>query len=151
VSSELLHTVDVSKALAHPGRLRILAMLRGGPLCVCQITAVLELATSTVSGHLLELRRAGLVLEQKQGRWVFYRLTEDSRLLALLSPIFTLFDRDDRVLQDAATIAQVRSVPVEVLCRVGLDLAAAGVTRTGEVHRARASVESADKGRLNDA
>ena len=53
--------VDAVKALAHPGRLRILAMLRGGDLCVCQLTAVLELAASTVSSHLSDLRRAGLV------------------------------------------------------------------------------------------
>ena len=54
--------VRTHKALAHPGRLRILAMLRGGPLCVCQMTAVLKLAPSTVSAHLSELRSAGLEL-----------------------------------------------------------------------------------------
>jgi ArsR family transcriptional regulator len=56
--------VEAAKALGHPGRLRILAMLRGGPLCVCQITAALGLSGSTVSAHLSDLRRAGLVTEQ---------------------------------------------------------------------------------------
>ena len=66
--------VDAVKALAHPGRLRMLAMLRGGDLCVCQMTAVLELAASTVSSHLSDLRRAGLVTERKSGKWVHYHL-----------------------------------------------------------------------------
>ncbi len=56
--SPLSNQVDRYKALGHPVRLRILAMLRDGGLCVCQITAVLGLASSTVSAHLAELRRA---------------------------------------------------------------------------------------------
>ena len=43
---------------------------RTGELCVCQITEVLGLATSTVSAHLKELRRAGLTVERKEGRCV---------------------------------------------------------------------------------
>ena len=69
--------VGVAKALGHPARLRMLAMLaRGAPLCVCQMTSVLELAPSTVSGHLNELRRSGLVSEEKAGKVVYYRLDE---------------------------------------------------------------------------
>ncbi|HEY8233280.1 MAG TPA: ArsR family transcriptional regulator, partial [Vicinamibacteria bacterium] len=40
MTNPLTETVHALKALAHPGRLRILAMLRGGELCVCQMTAV---------------------------------------------------------------------------------------------------------------
>src|SRR3989338_7764103 len=69
--------VAVAKALGHPARLRILAMLaQGAPLCVCQMPSVLELAASTVSGHLNELRRSGLVTEEKAGKLVYYRLDE---------------------------------------------------------------------------
>ena len=68
--------VDAVKALAHPGRLRMLAMLQGGDLCVCQMTAVLDLAASTVSSHLSDLRRAGLVTERKSGKWVHYHLID---------------------------------------------------------------------------
>jgi DNA-binding transcriptional ArsR family regulator len=41
-------------------RPRIVAMLRGGELCVCQLTAVLDLAASTVSARLTDLKRAAL-------------------------------------------------------------------------------------------
>jgi len=50
---------SVSKTIGHCGRLRILAMLRSGPLSVCQIAAVLGAPVSTVSGHLLRTVCAG--------------------------------------------------------------------------------------------
>jgi ArsR family transcriptional regulator len=119
--------VDAAKALGHPTRLRILAMLRSGGLCVCQLTAVLGLAASTVSGHLSELRGARLVREQKSGKWVTYSLADDETSRQILEPALTLLGRDPRVSQDAATVRRLRSVPLETLCQAGLDLQAAGV------------------------
>ena len=116
-----------TKALAHPARVRILAMLRHGSLCVCQLTAVLELATSTVSAHLSELRRAGLVAEEKKGKWVEYRLTQDAETDRTLEHLFPLFRGDPRVEQDAATVRALRRVPLDTLCRAGLDLNALGI------------------------
>ena len=66
--------VNLNKALAEPNRLRVLMALRGGELCVCQITELLGLAPSTVSKHMAVLRQAGLVESWKQGRWVHYGL-----------------------------------------------------------------------------
>jgi DNA-binding transcriptional ArsR family regulator len=116
--------VDTYKALAHPARLRILAMLRGGELCVCQVTAVLGLAASTVSAHLAELRRAGLVEEQKEGRWVRYRLGESGSDLVSLWP---KLDADPQARADAALLARLRRVPLETLCRADLDLSRLGI------------------------
>jgi DNA-binding transcriptional ArsR family regulator len=116
--------VDSYKALAHPARLRILGMLRGGELCVCQVTAVLGLAASTVSAHLSELRRAGLVEEQKEGRWVRYRLRESGGDLVSLWP---KLDADPQARADAALLARLRRVPLETLCRVDLDLSRLGI------------------------
>jgi len=116
--------VETYKALGHPARLRILAMLRGGELCVCQITAVLGLAASTVSAHLSELRRAALVEEQKEGRWVRYRLSEAAAELAALWP---KLDADPQARSDAALLAHLRRVPLETLCRADLDLSRLGI------------------------
>lgn len=52
-------------------------MLEIRPLCVCEITEVLQLATSTVSKHLSILREAELIIDQKQGKWVNYKLNKD--------------------------------------------------------------------------
>ncbi len=117
------------KALGHPARLRILAMLREGELCVCQVTAVLELAASTVSAHLAELKRAGLVLERKAGRWVFYSLSAEAATTALLGDIWALLRDDAQVAADARLLRGLRRVPVETLCRVDLDLARVGLKR----------------------
>jgi len=62
------------KALSDPGRLRILKMLQKRMLCVCEITEILGLATSTVSEHLSILKRAAFILEEKDGKWVNYKL-----------------------------------------------------------------------------
>ena len=117
--STLSTVVDLGKAIAHPARLRVLAMLRGGPLCVCQITAVLELAASTVSAHLLDLRRGGLVTEDKQGKWVYYGLTAEPRILEIVEATLALFEGDERVRADAKRVAGVRRAPLEAFCRAG--------------------------------
>lgn len=66
--------LDITKALADEKRLRILMALAGGELCVCQITALLELAPSTVSKHMSILRHSRLLEARKDGRWMYYRL-----------------------------------------------------------------------------
>ncbi len=118
----LARLVQRHKAIAHPVRLRVLAMLRGGPLCVCQMTAVTRLAASTVSEHLSELRRAGLVAERKEGRWVEYRLATEAEALRVLDPVWPALEDDRDVQADAMLLKELRRVPVADLCDVALDL-----------------------------
>jgi ArsR family transcriptional regulator len=129
MTKPLSATVDVLKALAHPVRLRMLAMLRGGELCVCQMTAVLDLAASTVSAHLADLTRAGLVAERKDGRWVFHRLEEGEAAAAHLEPVWRAIARDPQVEADARLLRELRKVGVLELCRVDLDLGRLGIRR----------------------
>lgn len=67
-------TAQLFKALSDETRLRILALLTAGELCVCDLMAVLELPQSTVSRHLAYLRNSGLVEDRRQGVWMYYRL-----------------------------------------------------------------------------
>ena len=127
--SRLSQATDVFKAVGHPARLRILSMLRSGGLCVCQITAVLDLAVSTVSAHLAELKRAGLVVERKDGRWVSYSLAEDAGATGVLERVWALVGDDPQVEADARLVRGLRRVPVEQLCRVDLDLTRLGLRR----------------------
>jgi len=129
MAKQLSATVHALKALAHPGRLRILAMLRGGELCVCQMTAVLDLAASSVSAHLADLKRAGLVSERKDGRWVFHRLDDGEATRALLEPVWKAIARDPQLEADARLLRELRRVSVEDLCRVDLDLRRLGIKR----------------------
>jgi len=113
----LPQAVRAAKAVAHPARVRLLAMLRDGPLCVCQLTAVLKLATSTVSGHLLELRRGGLVVEEKRGKWVEYRLRAGGPFARLVGETLALVEGDPAVSADRDAVRGVTAVPVEIFCR----------------------------------
>ena len=118
----LARLVQVHKAIGHPARLRLLAALRTGPLCVCQMTVVLKLAASTVSEHLSELRKAGLVTERKQGRWVEYRISDSALRDGILDPVWPTLESDGEALADAVLVKELRRVPVDALCSVDLDL-----------------------------
>lgn len=65
---------QVYSALADPTRLRILALLRGGEVCVCDIHGSLDVPQPTASRHLAYLRKAGLVDAHRAGTWMHYRL-----------------------------------------------------------------------------
>lgn len=74
VSSHLREQARILKALAHPGRLRILQELAEGERCVCHLAALLGVRVPTASRHLALLREAGIVEDEKRGAQVFYRL-----------------------------------------------------------------------------
>jgi len=126
--SPLASAVNTYKALAHPARVRILAMLQGGELCVCQLIAVVRLAPSTISAHLAELKRAGLVEDRKQGKWVHVRLAEEPAAREALAGVFAGLDGDPQVKADLAVLEQLRRVELAVLTRAGLDLERVGIT-----------------------
>ena len=64
----------VLKAMAHPTRLFIIEELEKEERCVCDLTAMIGVDISTVSKHLSVLKQAGIVLDDKRGNQVFYRL-----------------------------------------------------------------------------
>lgn len=74
---------NLMKALAHPARLQILDILSHGEACVCHLTAVLDQRQPYVSQHLSVLRDAGLVLDERDGTIVYYRLASQ-QVAALL-------------------------------------------------------------------
>lgn len=107
------------KAAGDPTRTRILKLLEGGGLCGCQLQAVLGLAPSTVSKHLSILRNAGLVEDQRDGKWIEYALAAGGRnpfagrVLAMLrGPL----DRDPSVAADRKRLREVKAIPLDELC-----------------------------------
>ncbi len=79
---------EIAKALSHPARIAILQTLAKRNVCICgEIVEVMPLAQSTVSQHLKELRKAGLITGQIEGPRSCYclnhrKLTELGRLMA---------------------------------------------------------------------
>ena len=64
----------VFRALADDTRLRILALLRDGEVCVCHLQGSLRVPQPTISRHLAYLRRSGIVAARRQGVWMHYSL-----------------------------------------------------------------------------
>jgi ArsR family transcriptional regulator len=66
------------KALCDLTRLRMLVLLgREGELCVCELTHALNEIQPKISRHLALLREIGVVLDRRQGQWIYYRLNPD--------------------------------------------------------------------------
>jgi ArsR family transcriptional regulator len=66
------------KAMSDLTRLRTLMLLSAeGELCVCELTHALNEIQPKISRHLAQLREAGLVLDRRQGQWIYYRLNPD--------------------------------------------------------------------------
>jgi ArsR family transcriptional regulator len=66
------------RALSDLTRLRMLVMLGcEGELCVCELTHALDETQPKISRHLAQLRELGVVLDRRQGQWIYYRLNPD--------------------------------------------------------------------------
>jgi ArsR family transcriptional regulator len=74
--SRLATLEEAFKAFADPTRLRILGLLAGGEICVCNIHECLGISQPAASRHLAYLRRKNLVETRKDGLWVHYTLAE---------------------------------------------------------------------------
>jgi DNA-binding transcriptional ArsR family regulator len=111
--------VRTTKALADENRIRIIGVLSGRELCVCQLIELLCLAPSTVSKHLSILKNARLIDSRKQGRWMYYRLADQrvSRTNAqAIEWILQSITETDRFLQDNECIEAILKIDPEILC-----------------------------------
>ena len=87
--------VEEFKVLGDKTRLRIISLLQGRELCVCDLTEVLEISQPGVSQHMRRLRQAGFVNERRGGQWIYYSLNRENRLLHILMPTFPEFEEDE--------------------------------------------------------
>ena len=110
--------VTTLKALADPGRLRIVLALREHPeLCACQLTELLGLAGASVSRHLAQLARAGLIRGRKDGRWIHYRLAASFAGSPPLAWLDRATAEDPRRREDQIALAAILAEDPAELCR----------------------------------
>ena len=76
------------KLIGEENRLRLLCLLRQGEHCVCEIVEHFDMSQSLVSHHLSDLKQAGLIIDKKQGRQVYYSLTKKGKKIT--NNIFSL-------------------------------------------------------------
>jgi len=79
------HFADVAKALGHAHRLEILELLAQSERSVEALAERTRVSIANASQHLQQMRRAGLVVARRNGKFIFYRLTDDAVLDLLAS------------------------------------------------------------------
>ena len=72
------------KAMGDENRFRILMLLLERPLCVCELLEVLDIKGGTLSAHLKILKNAGLINQEKDGRWIIYSISTQDNINFLI-------------------------------------------------------------------
>lgn len=98
------------KALGDETRLRIVALLSQGELCVCHFEFALGLTQSNTSRQLSVLRAAGVVEARREGSWVYYRLADqlDEFCRAQLKVLVGSFASREVLRQDVERLVKTR-------------------------------------------
>ena len=112
--------VRTTKALADENRIRIIGVLKGRELCVCQLIELLCLAPSTVSKHLSILKNARLIDSRKQGRWMYYRLADEEgapkHVIEALDWMVRSIAETDQFISDNSRMEEILRIDPEILC-----------------------------------
>lgn len=103
------------KALGHPERLRILALLSRGDLTVSELTQILSLSQPRVTQYIKTLEAAGIIERLKEGSWVFSRLRRGNEsITALVATTLSALPADDKdIASDARRLTDVRNSRAE--------------------------------------
>lgn len=86
--------LKIFKTLSDPTRLRIISLLLGKNLCVCELTFILKMSQSRVSHQLRILRDAGLVDDKRDGKWMIYGIPLGIR--SKIRPLLDMFGEEER-------------------------------------------------------
>lgn len=111
--------VRTTKALGDENRIRIIGVLKGRELCVCQLIELLCLAPSTVSKHLSILKNARLIDSRKQGRWMYYRLADQrapKQIIEVLDWTLRSIVETDHFIHDSERIEEILKIDPQILC-----------------------------------
>ena len=115
-----MQAVTFAKALADSTRLRVIAALGKRELCVCELCDALEATQSTLSTHLTLLRDAGITRTRKQGKWIYYRLSDEAApIIDAFMSNFADAKRDKRMLRDTDRLRQRLKLRENGCCNVG--------------------------------
>ena len=107
---EVAPTARMLRALGDETRLRIVALLSHGELCVCHIEAALALSQPGASRQLGVLRHAGVVDARRSGNWIYYRLAPqaDDRCRAQLKALSQSFRRQGVLQKDVERLLKAK-------------------------------------------
>jgi ArsR family transcriptional regulator len=116
----VLELISIARVLCDPTRVRIIAALRNGELCVCELVDGLEISQSSLSSHLQICRQARVLTTRKESRWIYYSLS--TRCASLIERIFSELPTvrtDEQLRRDAGRIKKRLQMREAGRCVVG--------------------------------
>lgn len=101
------------KALADRTRLRLINLMGEHEICVCFLVEVLKSTQPKISRHLAYLRRAGVVVARRDGKWMHYRIVEppDSHAARIFREVRLWLARHPAMQTDRARLAKICCAP----------------------------------------
>lgn len=108
---------ELFKSLADETRARAaLLIAEQGELCVCELMCALGDSQPKISRHLAQLRTSGLLLDRRQGQWVYYRLHPSlpAWVVAMLDSVVAA--SEDWLRGDVLRLAAMGERPDQVVC-----------------------------------
>ena len=116
----LADLVLLHKILGDSSRIRILKLLQQKELCVSTISSILGLSNSTVSQHLLLLRKVDTIVARRDGKWINYNLNShisNPTIRSIVSVLLKGVENDELVLRDRRLALKIDRVEVRSVQR----------------------------------
>ncbi len=103
------------KCLSDDTRLRCVTLLqKEGRLCVCELTVALDLSQPKISRHLASLRQCDVVVDIREGQWVFYQINPElpAWVYPILDDVLAAVEKSDQLKKDLQRLHQIPGRPV---------------------------------------
>ncbi len=107
------------KCLSDETRLRCVTLLqKEGRLCVCELTAALDLSQPKISRHLASLRQCNVLVDSREGQWVFYQINPDLPIWAhpILDDALAAVEKNGQLHKDLQRLNQMSDRPEAAGC-----------------------------------
>ena len=108
-------------ALADTTRLRLLNLMAGREVCVCYFVEILRQGQPKISRHLAYLRKAGIVIARREGKWMHYRISppNDDAASSILDATIASFRNDKQMQADLAKLDRACCAPQRLVALEG--------------------------------
>jgi ArsR family transcriptional regulator len=119
--SKPVNLAGLFAALADATRLRLLNLMGGREVCVCNFVEILRQGQPKISRHLAYLRRAGLVAARREGKWMHYRIVAqaDEAAASILAAVLASLGSDRQMQADLAKLERACCAPQKLVMPEG--------------------------------
>ncbi len=109
---QIMSPIQFYKCLADDTRLRCLLLIeQEGELCVCELMAAIDDIQPKISRHLAQLRKCDLLVDRRQGQWVYYRINSSLPIWAKSVLSTTLANNRSFIINDIERLQQMNNRP----------------------------------------